>query len=542
MRTHISRAVAATALLALTAACTSGGSDRPGERSGDRSSEPAAGYQGLPDELGRQSPEWVECPAPSASQDPLATAPPEGLDDGTGWECADLTVPLDYDEPEGETIELALLRAVSPASDEERLGSLVFNFGGPGGSGVATLPQTGESFDALRQGGWDLVSFDPRGVGESEGVVCLSDAERDAATQELGSPPDTAEERRIAERQEEEFVDACVANSGDLLPHVSTANAARDLDLMRHVLGDERLNYFGISYGTQLGATYANLFPDRVGRTVLDAVVDPSDDPVQQGLLDAQGFQRALDHYLEDCVQQPDCPAGETPAEGSRWISQFLAELEEEPLPTRQDPAGRELTAVLAYTGIASTLYSEESWQYLTQGLAEARDEGTGDLLLLLNDIYSGRDPVSGAYSTQEPSFTAIRCADRPGGMSEEEALAHEAEFVEASEVFGPYMVWSLAGCAEDWPVTEAADPPDYDATGAAEPLLLLATTGDPATPIEGAERMREAMGGGEVAPLLRWDGEGHGAYLSEDPCVLDAVNSWLLDGEIPADDTNCPA
>ena len=536
-RTHIPGAVAATALLALTAACTSGGSARPEERR----SEPATAYPGLPEELGRQSLDWASCPAPAASQDPLATAPPEELGDGTGWECADLAVPLDYRDPTGDTIELALLRAVSPASEEERLGSLVFNFGGPGGSGVATLPQTGASFEELRAGGWDLVSFDPRGVGESEGVVCLSDEERDAASQELGSPPDTPEEERIAERQETEFVEACVAHSGALLPHVSTANTARDLDLMRHVLGDERLNYFGISYGTQLGATYANLFPERVGRTVLDAVVDPDDDPVHQGLLDAQGFQRALDHYLEDCVQQADCPAGEDPADGSRWISAFLAGLAEDPLPT-QDPAGRELTAVLAYTGIASTLYSEESWQYLTQGLAEARDEGTGDLLLLLNDVYSGRNPATGAYSTQEPSFTAIRCADRPGGLSEEEALAYEDEFVEASEVFGPYMVWSLTGCGEDWPVTEAADPPDYDASGAAEPLLLLATTGDPATPIEGAERMREAMGGGAVAPLLRWDGEGHGAYLGEDPCVLDAVHGWLLDGEIPADDTACPS
>ncbi|GAA3857189.1 alpha/beta hydrolase [Streptomyces sedi] len=536
-RTHISRAVTAATLLALTAACTSGSSDRPEERAPESGGAP---YEGLPDELGRQSLDWTSCPAASPSQDPMATAPPDELAEGAGWECADLEVPLDYGQPEGDTIELALIRARA-GDGAERIGSLVFNFGGPGGSGVATLPAAGESFDSLREGGYDLVSFDPRGVGESEGIVCLSDAERDAAVQELGSLPETDEEREIAERQEREFIAACEENSGHMLRHVSTANAARDLDLMRHVLGDDALYYFGVSYGTQLGATYANLFPDKVGRTVLDAVVDPDDDPVHQGLLNAMGFQRALDHYLEDCVQQSDCPAGENPADGNLWISDLLTDLEDAPLPTT-DASGRDLTVTLAFAGIISTLYSEDSWEYLTLALEEVRDQSTGDLLLLLSDLYNERNPATGEYSTQEPAFTAIRCADQPGGLSEEEALSHQDEFVEASQVFGPYMVWSLGGCGDHWPVTEAADPPNYDATDSAEPLLLLGTAGDPATPIEGAERMREAMGGPETAPLLRWEGEGHGAYLSESPCVVEAVDAWLLNGEIPPDDTTCPA
>ncbi|MDT0265481.1 alpha/beta fold hydrolase [Streptomyces sp. DSM 44915] len=526
----------AAALLTLTTACSSGSTDRPAERQ----NQPAS-YPDLPDALGRQVPDWSACPTPAASQDSLATEPPGELSDGTAWECATLDAPLDYAEPTADTVELALVRARTPVPAEERLGSLFFNFGGPGGSGVATLPQASDSFEELRLGGYDLVSFDPRGVGESEGVRCLDDQARDEADQLFSGVPDTEEEWRLADEQEAEFVAACVANSGPLLPHVTTANTARDLDLMRHLLGDERLHYFGFSYGTQLGATYAHLFPDRIGRTVLDAVVDPDPDPVHQGLLDARGFQLALDHYLEACVQQADCPVGPDPAAGNRWLAELLADLEDEPLPT-QYADGRRLTTALAYIGIASTLYSEGSWEYLTEALTEIRDTGTGTTLLVLADIYEGRNPTTGEYTTQSPSFTAIRCADQPGaGLTEDEVLGWEDEFRAESEVFGPYMVWSLTGCGDRWPVTDPVEPPDYDATGAAEKLLLVATTGDPATPYEGAERMRAALGGPDVAHLLSYDGEGHGAYTSSDPCVVTAVDDWLLTGELPADNTGCP-
>ncbi|WP_062206871.1 alpha/beta hydrolase [Streptomyces sp. NBRC 109706] len=535
-RKSISVGVAATTLLVLTAACSSDGSGRPPARA---DVERPGSYPELPDALGTQTLDWSDCPTPSPSQDPMATAPPDDLPDGTGWECADLTVPLDYAEPEGDTIELALNRAVSPVPSEDRIGSLLFNFGGPGGSGVATLPLAAEDYEELRAGGFDLVSFDPRGVGESEGIECLDGPARDAASQELTGIPDTEAERAVAERQDREYVEGCVADSGHLLPHVTTANTARDLDLIRHVLGDTRLNYVGISYGSQLGAAYANLFPDRVGRTVLDAVVDPDPDPVHQSLLDAEGFQLALDHYLADCVDRASCPAGDDVAAGARWLSQLLDELEEEPLPT-DDPDGRLLNSLLAYTGIVSALYSEETWEYLTMGLNEVRERGTGSLLLYLADFYDGRDPATGEYSSQNDSFVAIRCADRPGGMSEEELLAYEDEFIETSEVFGRYMVWGLAGCGEHWPVTEAAEPQDYDATGAAEPILLVATTGDPATPHSGAERMQDAMGGPGIAPLLTYDGEGHGAYTGGDPCVVEAVNAHLLTGDVPEDGLVC--
>ncbi|RKN38376.1 alpha/beta hydrolase [Streptomyces hoynatensis] len=535
---------AATALacaVALLAAGCSGGSDRP--TSGRSSSGPQGGeasqaqesYPGLPDELGRQRLSWATCQAPT----PLQGTSPEGAP-GEEWECATLTVPLDWDAPEGETIPIALIRERTTAPEADRIGSLVFNFGGPGGSGVATLPPAAEEYGELRAGGYDLVSFDPRGVGESAGVVCLDDAATDAQNQELTGVPDTPEEEALSERQDEEYIAACEANSGELLPHVTTANTARDMDLLRHVLGDERLNYFGISYGTKLGAVYAHLFPGNVGHTVLDGVVDPDPDQVAQTTLQTEGFQLALDHYLAHCAQQDgaECPTGSDPEAGNQELAGLLAGLEESPLPT-SDPDGRKLTSLIALTAVAAALYSPDTWDYLTLGLQEAVWSGTGDTLLYLADLYTGRD-AQGRYSNQNAANNAINCADDPSGMSPEEATAHEDELTGISPVFGEYMAATLTGC-EGWPVSASeTERPAYEARDAASPLLLVATTGDPATPYEGAARMQEAIGGPGVAPLLSFDGEGHSAYTSGDACVTGVVNAHLLTGEVPEDGRAC--
>ncbi|WP_223291183.1 alpha/beta hydrolase [Streptomyces avicenniae] len=528
-------AVAAVALL--VGACTNDtlrpGGVRPTDAASTGSTE---SYEGLPDAIGLQELSWETCQEPTPIQGTgTGTAP------GEDWECSTLTVPLDYDEPDGGTIGIALIRAATTAPADERIGSLVFNFGGPGASGVATLPAFEGEYEALRDGGYDLVSFDPRGVGESAGVVCLDAEAVDEQQQEDTGPPETAAELAEADAQDAAYIAACERNAGDLLPHVSTANAARDMDVLRHVLGDARLHYFGISYGTQLGAVYAHLFPGTVGRTVLDAVVDPSPDVLTQVGLQTEGFQLALDHYLADCAEHEgaDCPTGTDPAAGGAVITDLLDSLEDAPLPT-SDPDGRELTSGLAMTGILSTLYSEEAWQYLTQGLQEVTLQGTGNLLLLLADFYNGRDS-QGRYSNQGDAFTAIQCADDPAsGMSVEEAREHEDELLALSPVFGEMMMWGLTGCG-DWPVPAAeTERPEYGAPDAASPVLLVATTGDPATPYEGAARMQEAIGGPDVAPLLSYDGEGHSAYTTGDECVVGTVNAHLLEGTVPEDGTRC--
>ncbi|WP_326598863.1 alpha/beta hydrolase [Streptomyces sp. NBC_01803] len=531
----------ATALAAalLATACTGEGSSDDDARPDDAAEESiplADTYPGLPDELARQRLSWDRCPGPSTLQGADGGRPNQ-LPDGTPWQCADLTVPLDYEDPEGETIEIALIRAVTSAPEDERIGSLVYNFGGPGGSGVATLPSLAEDYETLRDGGFDLVSFDPRGVGESDGVVCLSGDERDAAAERLPAPPETAAEERLYEELEGEYIAACQEHSGDVLPHVTTANTARDMDLLRHVLGDERLNYFGVSYGTELGAVYAHLFPGHLGRTVLDAVVNPAVDPIESSLNQTEGFQLALDHYLADCTGQSDCPLGDTPREATDTLTRVLDHLGDHPMPTA-DPDGRELTADRALTGIATTLYSEESWEYLTMALEQLM-AGSGDALLGFSDLLNGRDS-QGEYSNQSDAQTAITCADYSYGMDIDELDPYRDDFLDASPVFGDSMVWGLTGCA-GWPVTGATTGAlDVSVEDPAATILLVGTTGDPATPYEGAASMQEAMGGEDVASLLTYDGDGHGAYSPDHPCVAEAVDAHLLTGDTPENGRVC--
>ncbi|GAA2911655.1 hypothetical protein GCM10020221_04250 [Streptomyces thioluteus] len=283
--------------LVLAAACGPGGGGRDDDSGKDGSRAAASRI------------DWKPCAAPTAAQG-------GGKAPGAGWECASLPVPLDYAQPDGKTIDLALIRA--RATDEKhRIGSLVFNFGGPGGSGVATLPSFAKSYADLRKR-YDLVSFDPRGVGESAGVRCLSDKELDAADRTDATPDDEAE-LAAAVTLNRRFAQACGKNSGPALAHVDTLSAARDMDRLRAALGDDKLRYFGISYGTELGAVYAHLFPKNVGRAVLDAVVDPRQDPAQGSLAQAKGFQLALGDFLKDCGA--NCPSPEPdhgPAQGPR--------------------------------------------------------------------------------------------------------------------------------------------------------------------------------------------------------------------------------
>ncbi|RMI36133.1 alpha/beta hydrolase [Streptomyces triticirhizae] len=478
----------------------------------------------LPERFTGQTLDWSECPAPSPLQG--AGRPP-----GDPWRCAALTVPLDYAEPEGETIDLALIRA--PATDrDERIGSLVFNFGGPGGSGVASLPRSAERYAELAER-FDLVSFDPRGVGESAGVVCRDDEAIDAAAQDAMGPPRTPEEEREFLAANRDYAIACTERNGELLGQVGTVNAARDLDLLRQVLGEERLHYFGVSYGTKLGAVYAHLFPERVGRTVLDAVVDPTRDQVERLLLQTEGFQLALDNYLEDCGRAPDCPVGGAGEEGHEALVELFEAAREEPLPTE---SGRRLTQDLAVTGVLASLYSRASWGYLTDALREAREEGRGDMLLRAAEQYNGRD-AEGRYRNLSSANTAVNCADFASRPTLETVHEQMDTFVDASPVFGEHLVWGLLSCA-NWPVNGERDQPRVEAEGAG-PILLLATTGDPATPRIGAERMRQALGPG-VGVLLTYEGEGHGAFSGGDPCVTAAVASHLLDGDPPGDGTVC--
>ncbi|MDX3308351.1 alpha/beta hydrolase [Streptomyces sp. NPDC054884] len=510
---------AAAALLA--AGCSSGVADdgRDG-RGGTAGTRPTAGAASstatppaaLPTALTGQKLDWGRCGSTADSSAP-----------GDDWRCATLKAPLDWSKPGGRTIDLALVRAKSRAEGGDRIGSLLFNFGGPGASGVSMLPSYGSTVSSLRDR-YDLVSWDPRGVGASEGVRCRGDQDIQAA-ESLDVTPDTPAEEQAFFQDATAFGEGCQKAAGTLLAHVSTTDTARDMDLMRQVLGDRKMHYFGMSYGTELGGVYAHLFPRNVGRLTLDAVVDPSADAVGHAQNQARGFQRALEDYLTSTGQNPET--------GSARIAALLDRLDAHPLAGTD---GRKLTQGLAVIGIVLPLYSEASWPRLTSAL-EAAQAGDGSELLRLADRYNERDS-SGRYGTTVHSQRVISCLDDRQRPTARETKLLVPGFEKISPVFGDFLAWDTAGWCHDWPVAGQYDTPEVSAAGAA-PILLVGTTGDPATPYEGARKMADELGKG-VGVLLTWKGEGHIAYGSGSSCVDSTVEDYLLKGSVPQDGTVC--
>ncbi|WP_231158533.1 alpha/beta hydrolase [Streptomyces sp. CNZ748] len=523
-----SRSALALASLAVLAATTITACD-PGVDP-DPDPEATAATPPVPTALLEQEMEWHECSAPSVAQG--GGDKPEKLPDGTTWQCGTLKAPLDYAHPDGDTIDLALIRAKASAdSGDQRLGSLLFNFGGPGDSGVMTLPLVaGDEYMRLHER-YDLVGFDPRGIGDSAGVRCLDTTDMDAWLAADSTPDDAAEEKAHA-RGIRAFARACESRSGAVLDHVGTQEAARDLDLMRRVLDDDKLNYFGVSYGTQLGGVYAHLFPQNVGRLVFDAVVDPTEDVLGGALGQSKGFQRALYNFLEDCARQDSCFfEGTDPKQGEKDVIALLNRLDDGPLPTE---FGRTLSQSQALNGIAAALYDQEGWMLLRGGLAAALD-GDGTTLLLLADSYSQRVDDNG-YANINSANTAVNCADYKDRFTVEDVHRNLPEFREVSPVFGEWLGWGLLQCT-DWPVDGHASTVDVSADGA-DPVLVIGNTGDPATPYEGAKKMADQLGEG-VGVHVTVRGEGHGTYGVND-CLTGLVDEYLLDGTVPKHGTVC--
>ncbi|MFE1439291.1 alpha/beta hydrolase [Streptomyces sp. NPDC058739] len=481
------------------------------------------------EDLTAQKLSWEDCPSPSQAEG--GGAAPSPLPDGDEWQCATMKAPLDWDDPKGDTIGLALIRAKTTGDKSDRIGSLIFNFGGPGGSGVYTLPAFGPDYATLRTR-YDLVSFDPRGVGRSAPVTCLNDQQLDSWFQQDATPDDAAERTALLDGTRD-FNGACEEHSERIIPQVRTTDAARDLDLMRQVLGDDKLYYFGISYGTELGGVYAHLFPENVGRAVFDAVVDPTETSEQGSLGQAQGFQLALENYAEDCVSKvEECPVGDSVENVQDRIARLLKDLDTQPIP---GAFPRELTQSAATNGIIQALYSKDLWEFLTEALDQAYG-GDGQLLMVLSDSMNGRS-ANGEYSNITAANIAINCSDDKARYGVDFVRARLPEFREASPLFGDALAWGMVSCT-DWAVPGAAAHPDVSAPGSA-PILVVGNTGDPATPYEGARRMVQALGPG-VGVELTYRGQGHGAYDSGNKCVLRAVDGYLLNGKVPASGTVC--
>ena len=483
---------------------------------------------------------------PSADREPTSTPVPEATESvdpalvpfysqrlewascHDDYQCTTVEVPLDYTAPDGEVIELAVLRR--SATGDDRIGSLLVNPGGPGASGTEYARGEPVNEDVAQR--FDIVGFDPRGVGESTPIDCLDDTALDDFIETDGSPDDPAEITQLDE-QASVFVAGCSDRSDEMLPHVGTANVARDLDVLRAVLGDEVLYYRGASYGTDIGAQYAELFPDRVGRLMLDGAVDPTLTGEEFLLGQATGAERALTAYVQSCATDADCPLGQSEAEARSTLTSLLDVIDETPLPTIDE--ARPLTQSLAVLGIVLPLYLSPDEGYLLLDLALERAlAGDGSALLLLADQYLQRNRDGTFNGNMNEVNSAVNCVDRPW---EEDVKVIEAgipEFESASSVFGSYLGWSGLVCAR-WPIPPAPAAP-VTGSGAA-PILVVGTTGDLATPYEWAQSLADQL---ESGVLLTHEGSGHTAYRKGSKCIDDAVDAYLVEGTVPEVGLRC--
>ncbi|GGZ25692.1 alpha/beta hydrolase [Streptomyces nitrosporeus] len=448
-----------------------------------------------------------------------------------GFQCTTMKAPLDYARPDGGDVDLAVARkkATGPG---ERIGSLLVNPGGPGGSAIGYLQgYAGIGYPAPVRARYDMVAVDPRGVARSEPVECLTGKEMDAYTQVDQTPDDPAETAALKEAYGA-FAAGCEKRSGKILPHVSTVETARDMDILRGLLGDEKLHYVGASYGTFLGATYADLFPRRVGRLVLDGAMDPSLPAIDVNRDQTAGFETAFQSFAADCVQQRECPLGTASADAAaRAMKKLFAELDAEPVPTGES---RMLGESLATTGVIAAMYDEAAWPQLREAVAGAQ-EGDGSGLLALADSYYEREP-DGTYANLMFANSAVNCLDLAPAFTGPEAVEEALpSFEKASPVFGKGFAWAALNCAS-WPVPATGEAHRIEAEGAG-PVVVVGTTRDPATPYRWAQGLADQLSSGR---LLTYEGDGHTAYGRGSDCVDTAINTYLLEGTPPEDGKKC--
>jgi pimeloyl-ACP methyl ester carboxylesterase len=477
---------------------------------------------------------WEPCP--ELLDELIGDIAPPGLIDElaeqVSYECATVAVPQDWAEPEASgTFDIALVRARS-ADQRDRIGSLFVNPGGPGASGVesAVYLSLGPLLGGLPEEvtrRFDLIGFDPRGVGRSSPVECFTDADLDEA---FGAEPDpvgraefdaaVADARRQAE--------TCGAKYGETLRHFSTEQTAHDLDALRKAVGDDQLTYLGYSYGTLLGAVYAQLYPERIRALVLDGAIDPRQDSVAASKAQAEGFERALDNFAGWCDDAPqECPLR---PDARTAITEAIDDARRAPVPGDD---GRDATAGWVFWAVVSALYARDLWPQLAAALDQL-DGGDPTGVFELADAYTQRD-AEGTYTNLFDANAAVNCADEETEPAVAEVRRLQRQWRQEYPLFGGPLALGLLGCAV-WP--GEADPYPVGPAEGAPPILVIGTRGDPATPYESAPRLAELLG---VGVVLTWEGEGHTAY-PQDGCVNEVVNAYLVDLTVPEAGVTCPA
>jgi pimeloyl-ACP methyl ester carboxylesterase len=449
------------------------------------------------------------------------------------FDCFRLQVPVDYAAPDGPTAQLGVLRQRATG---DRIGSLMFNPGGPGASGMETVASLAPGLTGAPIGQrFDLVGFDPRGVGASTPTIdCLNDPEWEAERLDLDVDPSPAGVQQT-ESENRQYAQRCTDRSGgpQVLANVGTRDVVRDLDILRGVLdGEGKLNYLGYSYGTRIGSAYAEAFPQNVRALVLDGALDPTQTTIDRVVAQNAGFQQAFDAYAAACAQQSNCPLGTDPAQATVRFQALTRPLID--APVRGDGGARTLSYTDAVTGTIQALYLSDYWPYLSAGLSMLAS-GDGTVLLQLADAYYNRGP-DGHYGNGIEAFNVISCVD-------EERItdrAVQAELIRRANEAAPFrddgrgVVDALDPCAF-WPVPPTSQPHVPQVQGL-PPTLVISTTGDPATPYQAGVDLARALGGS----LLTFEGEQHTVALRGVPCIDDAVTNYLVDLDLPPSDTVC--
>lgn len=483
--------------------------------------EPGAGQTPAPKPSAALPQTWGSCGQFGTDTSDIPTA-----------QCTTVSVPVDYDNPAAGQARLAVIRV--PATGQ-RIGSLLVNPGGPGGSAVDMVAGMAPNLDAtpIRRN-FDLVGFDPRGVGHSTPALrCRSDAEFDAYRREPMVDYSPAGVAHI-EQLYQQLARQCVSRMGTaFLANVGTASVARDMDLVRQALGDDQINYLGYSYGTELGTAYLERFGAHVRAMVLDGAIDPTVGPVDENVRQMAGFQTAFNDYAADCARSAGCPLGTDPAQ---FVSRYHALVD--PLVAKpgrtSDPRG--LSYADATTGTINALYTPTHWKYLTSGLLGLqRGTDAGDLLLLADD-YEGRDR-GGHYTNDQDAFNAIRCVDAPtpkdaaSWVSADQRIRQAAPFLSYGQFTGdaPRDLCAL------WPVP-ATSTPHAASPAAPGKAVVVSTTHDPATPYQAGVNLARQLG----APLITYDATQHTAVFNGDQCVDTAVMRYLVAGAPPPPSYRC--
>ncbi|HXD27433.1 MAG TPA: alpha/beta hydrolase [Arthrobacter sp.] len=499
---------AAASCLLLLSACSSGQSADPASGPG---ADAAASMPAAPEGLERyytQSLDWTSC--------------------STSFECADVEVPLDYAHPEGDSIQLSVVKMDAPGKAQ---GTLLVNPGGPGASGVDLVMNAGSLvFSDHLRGAYDVLGFDPRGVSRSAPVTCRTDAERDKA-RTVDIDTSTAAGLAELEEQSRDFAQECARKTGKSLGFVDTVSSAKDMDILRAVSSEPKLDFLGFSYGTKLGATYAQLFPQNVGHMVLDGAMDPSLGNEDVTLGQAAAFEKAITAYLEDCLRGRDCPFDGDVEQARGQLQQVFDDVEQYPL-TAQD--GREVGITDFVNGFLLAFYDDAYWDQLTAALSDIIS-GDPTKILELADTSAGRNPDGSYTGNPMAAFTAINCLDYPVDTSLEGQRHDAQDLAKASPTIGKYLAFGGMAC-QDWKYEPTGHPAPVSAPGAA-PIVIIGTTGDPATPYQWSKALNEQL---ESSVLLTFHGEGHTAYGRSNECIGNAVDDYFVDSTVPKDGLQC--